>query len=123
MKWQVDDDVVGDNDVLVAAHLFLFAQLSDNKDVTKAPLIVAVIHSLLQFTPSPNSLLFFAKGNTLDEDGLSIVKATAIAETAFVLPCIQKQGDGFPFSHEQVNYFLVFPPHHKWIDIWSPWPH
>ena len=82
--------------------------------------MVAVIHSLSQFTPPPDPLLFFAKGNTLDEDGLSVIKATAIAEMAFVLPCIQKQGDKFPFSHEDAKYFLVFPPCHKWIDIWSP---
>ena len=35
VKWQVDDDVVGDNEVLVATRLFLFARLSDNEDVNK----------------------------------------------------------------------------------------
>ena len=84
---------------------------------------MAVIQSLSQFTPPPDPLLFFAKGDTWDEEGLTVIKSTAIAQTAFVLPCIENQGDEFLFSHEQANYFLVFPPCHKWIDIWSPQPH
>jgi hypothetical protein len=123
VKWQVDDDVAGDNEVLVAARLFLFARLSDNEDANRGPLVVAVIHSLSQFTPPPDQLLFFAKGDTWDEEGLTVIDSTAIAQTAFVLPCIENQGDEFPFSHEQANYFLVFPPRNEWIDIWSPQPH
>ena len=83
-------------------------------------MVVAVIRSLSQFTPPPDPLLFFAKGDTWDDDGLTVIESTAIAQTAFVLPCIKNPGDEFPFSHEKANYFLVFPPHHEWIDIWSP---
>jgi hypothetical protein len=123
VKWLVDDDPQGDNYVLVAAHLLLFARLSENEDDTKAPLIVAVIHSLSEYEPPPDSLLFFAKGDTFDENGIDVIKATTIAEMAFVLPCIEEQGDEFPFSHDDAKYFLVFPPHHKWIDLWSPEQH
>ena len=86
-------------------------------------MVVAVIQSLSQFTPPPDPLLFFAKGNTWEEAGLTVIESPAIAQTAFVLPCIENQGDKFPFSHEQANYFLMFPPHHEWIDIWSPKSH
>jgi hypothetical protein len=123
VKWHVDDDVAGDKEVLVAARLFLFARLSDNEDANIGPLVVAVIHSLSQFTPAPDPLLFFAKGDTWDEEGLTVIESTAIAQTAFVLPCVENTGDEFPFSHEHANYFLVFPPRHEWIDIWSPQTH
>jgi hypothetical protein len=74
----------------------------------------------LQFEPPPDSLLFFAKGDTFEEDVIDVIEATStIAETAFVLPCIEEQGDEFPFSHEDAKYFLVLPPQHTWIDVWS----
>ena len=47
-----------------------------------------------------------------------VIEATAIEETAFVLPCIEQQGDVFPTSQETASYFLVFPPRSEWKDIW-----
>jgi hypothetical protein len=93
--------------------------LSENEDESKMPLIVAVIHLLQHYVPQHDSLLFFAKGDTLDDNGIVIIEATAIAETSFVLPCVENQGDQFPLTHDAATYFLVFPPRHKWIDIWS----
>jgi hypothetical protein len=119
VKWLVDDEEGNDNYVHVAAQLLLFARLSENEDESKMPLIVAVIHSLQHYVPQHDSLLFFAKGDTLDDNGIVIIEATAIAETAFVLPCVENQGDQFPLTHDAATYFLVFPPRHKWIDIWS----
>jgi hypothetical protein len=118
VKWILDDE---DNDeaVHVAARLLLFARLSQNEDESKRSMIVAVIHSLQHYVPPHDSLLFFARGDTLDDNGIVVVEATAIAETAFVLPCVQKQGEPFPLTHDAATYFLVFPPRHTWIDIWS----
>lgn len=124
VKWLVTDDneEEGDDDdqqyVQVAARLLLFARLSENEDDSKPSLIVAVIHSLQHYEPAPDSLLYFAKGDTLDDNGLVVIEATSIAETAFVLPCVKNQGEEFPLSYEAATYFLVFPPRHKWIDIW-----
>jgi hypothetical protein len=119
VKWLVDDEEGNNNYVHVAAQLLLFARLSENEDESKMPLIVAVIHLLQHYVPQHDSLLFFAKGDTLDDNGIVIIEATAIAETAFVLPCVENQGDQFPLTHDAATYFLVFPPRHKWIDIWS----
>lgn len=118
VKWILDDE---DNDeaVHVAARLLLFARLSQNEDESKSSIIVAVIHSLQHYVPPHDSLLFFARGDTLDDNGIVVVEATAIAETAFVLPCVQNQGEPFPLTHDAATYFLVFPPRHTWIDIWS----
>jgi hypothetical protein len=119
VKWlHIDDDDIEKN-IHVVAHLLLFAHLSDNEDESESPKIVAVIHSLQQYHPPQDSLLFFAKGDSLDTNGLDVIEATAIAETAFVLPCIEDQGDDFPFTHDAATYFLVFPPRHQWIDIWQ----
>ena len=123
VKWRntADDDSKDDEEVdyiNIAAHLFLFAKLSDNVDASKLPVIVAVIQSLHLYDPNFDSLLYFAKGDSLDPSGLTVIEATAIQETAFVLPCVKRQGDEFPFAHDAASYFLIFPPRHKWIDIW-----
>ena len=105
VKWLIPDGQIEEY-VLVAACLLLFARLSSNEDDSIPPTIVAVIHSLAQYYPPNDSLLFFA------------IEATAIEETAFVLPCLEQQGDVFPTSQETGNYFLVFPPRSEWKDIW-----
>jgi hypothetical protein len=92
--------------------------LSDNENDSIPPKIVAVIHSLTEYHPPQDPLLFFAKGDSLDKGGLDVVEATAIEETAFVLPCVEEQGDDFPTSHDTANYFIVFPPRSQWKDIW-----
>jgi hypothetical protein len=117
VKWLYQD---GDNEeyVYVAARLLLFARLSNNEDEFKPPKVVAVIHSLTEYHPPHDPLLFFAKGDTLDDGGIDVVEAATIEGTAFVLPCVKQQGDVFPTSHETAEYFLVFPPRSQWADIW-----
>jgi hypothetical protein len=117
VKWLYNDQGTDDY-IHVAARLLLFARLSDNKDEFKPPKIVAVIHSLSKYRPPQDPLLFFAKGDTLDEGGLDVVEAVSIEETAFVLPCVEEPGDEFPTSHQTANYFLVFPPRSQWTSIW-----
>jgi hypothetical protein len=123
VKWRNsgDDDEDEHNYLRVAARLLLFARLSDNEeDSTRPPVIVEVIHSLQHYSPNPDSLLFFAKGDKLDDHGLEVIEASAIDETAFVLPCVEKPEDDFPYTHDAATYFLVFPPRHKWSDtIWQ----
>ena len=122
VKWVIDsndDDDVTEKEILVAVHIFLFARLSKNVHKDIQPVIVAVIHSLSSYEPDKDSLLFFAKGNSLLSSGLDVIKATAIQETAFVLPCIENEDDNFPFKDEGAKYFIVLlPQHNKWIDIW-----
>ena len=117
VKWLHSHDN-GEEEVYVAARILLFGHLSDNENDSIPPKIVAVIHSLIDFHTPQDSLLFFAKGDSLDEGGPDIVDATAIEETAFVLPCVKDQGDDFPTSHDTANYFIVFPPRSEWKNIW-----
>ena len=117
VKWLHSHDN-GEEEVYVAARILLFGRLSDNENDSIPPKIVAVIHSLIDFHTPQDSLLFFAKGDSLDEGGPDIVDATAIEETAFVLPCVKDQGDDFPTSHDTANYFIVFPPRSEWKNIW-----
>jgi hypothetical protein len=115
VKWR---NTAGVDYINIAMCLFLFAKLSDNVDASKLPVIVAMLQSLCLYDPNPDSLLYFAKGDSLDPSGLTVIEVTAIQETAFVLPCVKRQGDEFPFAHDDASYFLIFPPRHKWIDIW-----
>jgi hypothetical protein len=41
-----------------------------------------------------------------------VKEATAITKTAFILPCVENQGDQFPLTHD---FFFK----NEWIDIWS----
>jgi hypothetical protein len=91
----------------------------DKKNDSILPKIVAVIHSLTKYHPPQDPLLFFTKGDFLDEGGLDVVEATAIEETAFVLPCVDEQGEDFPTSHYSANYFIIFPQRSAWKHIWS----
>jgi hypothetical protein len=114
VKWLYQDDGKEEY-VYVAERLLLFARCSNNEDECVPAKIVAVIHSLTaEYYPLQNSLLFFAKGDTLDKDGIDVIEATAIEETAFVLPNVKQQGSDFLTSHETAKYFLVFPPWSKW---------
>ena len=117
VKWLHSHDN-GEEEVYVAARILLFGHLSDNENDSIPPKIVAVIHSLIDFHTPQDSLLFFAKGDSLDKGGPDIVDVTAIEETAFVLPCVKHQGDDFPTSHDTANYFIVFPPCSEWKNIW-----
>jgi hypothetical protein len=99
VKWLLDDSSNDEQYVHVAARLLLFARLSDNEDDSRTPLIVAVIQSLQQYEPPQDSLLFFAKGDTLDEDGFIVIEA-------FVLPCVQNQGDEFPAIDTRCCYIF-----------------
>ena len=119
VKWLYQDEAAGTEEyVHVAARILLFARLSDNCDEFKRPKIVAVIHSLSQYHPPQDPLLFFAKGDTLCDGVIDVVEATCIEGTAFVLPCIEDSGDEFPFDQATAKYFLVFPPRSEWINIW-----
>jgi hypothetical protein len=118
VKWLYEDHDDTEEYVHVAARSSFFARLSENEQIFKPPKIVAVIHSLSKFLPPQDPLLFFAKGDTLDEGGIDVVEASAIEETAFVLPCVQEMGDEFPISHQTSKYFLVFPPRSDWTSIW-----
>jgi hypothetical protein len=117
VKWLYQDDE-GEEDVYVAARLLLFGRLSGNENDSIPPKIVAVIHSLTEYHPPQDSLLFFARGDSLEEGGLDVIEATSIEETAFVLPCVEHQGDEFPTSHDTAKYFIIFPPRSQWKDIW-----
>jgi hypothetical protein len=57
IKWSHSDD--GDNEyTLVAAHLLLFAKLSQHSDDSSTPArVIAVIQSLSQSKPKPGHLL------------------------------------------------------------------
>jgi hypothetical protein len=79
---------------------------------------VAVIHSLTEYDLPNDKLLFFAKGDSLDPNGIDVIEATAIEGTAFVLPCVENMGDDFPTSQETASYFLVFPLRSEWIHNW-----
>ena len=117
VKWLIPDGQIEEY-VLVAACLLLFARLSSNEDDSIPPTIVVVIHSLTEYVPPNDKLLFFAKGDSLDPNGIDVVEATAIEGTAFVLPCVENPGDDFPTSQETASYFLVFPPRSEWIHNW-----
>ena len=56
-------------------------------------------------------------GDTLN-DGICLVDATSIATTAFILPCIEEQGNAFPINLEKATYFVVFPPWCQWMEVW-----
>jgi hypothetical protein len=103
-KWLYQDDDKEEY-VHVAAHFLLFARLSNNEDKLIPAKIVAVIHSLTEYHPPKDSLLFFAKGDTLDKDGIDVIEAISIEETAFVLLCVKEQCEEFPTSHETAKYF------------------
>jgi hypothetical protein len=118
VKWVIQEGMQMEESVLVAARLLLFARLSENENASVPPTIVAVIHSLTDYYPSNDKLLFFAKGDSLDPNGIDVVEATAIEGTAFVLPCVDDPGDDFPTSQKAAKYFLVFPPRSEWIDNW-----
>jgi hypothetical protein len=100
----------------VAAQLLLFAKLSENDDCTIPPKVVAVVQSLSQFDPQPDSLLTFALGDNIDHNPI-VVDVTTIASTAFVLPCVKSPTDEFPVDVEKATYFLVMPPRVEWKNI------
>jgi hypothetical protein len=91
---------------------------SNNEDEFKPTKVVAVIHSLSEYHPPHDPLLFFSKGDTLEKGGIDVVEVAPIEETAFVLPCVQEPGDYFPMKHNMAKYFLVFPPRSEWTNIW-----
>ena len=93
----------------VAARLLLFAKLSDNVDTQIRSKVVAVIQSLSNNFPEPDSLLTFALGDTIDR-APKVVDATTISSTAFVLPCVSSPSDDFPVDIDKATYFLVMPP-------------
>jgi hypothetical protein len=65
------DDVEDATYLPVAAHILLFACLSDNEDSIQPPVIVAVIHSLSSaYDPKPDSLLFLPREINLMRLGL-----------------------------------------------------
>ena len=118
VKWVLDESADNRVTVTVAARLLLLARLSNNEDLSQSPKVVAVIHSLSSYNPAPDLLLFFTTGDSLDDE-ICVVDATSIATTAFVLPCVQEQGDEFPSNLEEATYFVVFPPRSQWMEIWS----
>jgi hypothetical protein len=72
--------------------------------------VIAVVHSLSQMDPDPDSLLTFAFGD-IHTETLDVVDAKDIAETAFVLPCcVEYPDDEFPLQLKDSKYFLVMPP-------------
>jgi hypothetical protein len=118
VKWSYGDEDDSEEFVHVAARLLLFGRLSKNEDDSIPPKIVAVIHSLSEYHPPNDPILFFAKGDVLEEAGIDVVEAVSIQETAFVLPCVKEPGDDFPTTLQTANYFLVFPPRSEWTSIW-----
>jgi hypothetical protein len=100
----------------VAARLLMFAKLSGHNDPATRPRVVAVVQSLSQLNPQPDSLLTFALGDIIDRNPV-LVDVEAIASTTFVLPCVQNPHDQFPVDIDEANYFLVMPPRVDWKNI------
>ena len=71
--------------------------------------VVAVIQSLSNNSPTPDPLLTFALGDTIDHTP-KVVDATTIYSTAFVLPCVSLPSDDFLVDIDKATYFLVMPP-------------
>jgi hypothetical protein len=114
INWCFDGDEVT---YKVAAQILLFATLSAPQNGLMPPnKVIAVVHSLSQMDPDPNSLLTFAFGDVLSET-LDIVDAEDIAETAFILPCAEYPDDEFPLQLKDSKYFLVMPPRSNWKNI------
>jgi hypothetical protein len=100
IKWQPHDGE--ESDYMVAAHLLLFAKVSQHSEnSTTQPRVIAVIYSLSKSKPEKDPILKFAIGNTLDHTPL-VVDADTIASTAFVLPCLE--------DIDNATYFVVIPP-------------
>ena len=95
----------------------MFAKLSQHyEDSTIPPRVVAVIQSLSQCVPQPDSLLKFALGNKINRNPI-VVDVDAIASTVFVLPCVKSPTDQYPVDIEKATYFLVMPPRGNWKNI------
>jgi hypothetical protein len=77
---------------------------------------VAVVQSLSQFNPQPDSLLTFALGDNIDHNPI-VVDVTTIASTAFVLPCIKNPTNHFLVDIKKATYCLVMPPRVEWKNI------
>jgi hypothetical protein len=64
-------------------------------------------------------LLTFAFGDRLSPT-LDVVDAEDIAETVFVLPCIENVDEEFPLQLKDAKYYIVMPPRSEWKNIgWS----
>jgi hypothetical protein len=115
IKWQPHDE--GDSDYTVAAHLLLFAKLSQHSvDSTNPPRVVAVIHSLSKSKAEKNHLFNVSISNTLDRTPL-VFDADTIASTAFVLPCLEDMTNKFPLDIDNATYFVVINPQSDWKHI------
>jgi hypothetical protein len=114
INWRFDGDEVM---YKVAARILLFAKLSVPQNGLMPPnKVIAVVHSLSQMDPDPDSLLTFAFCDILSET-LDAVDAEDIAETAFVLPCVEHPYDEFPLQLKDSKYFLVMSPRSNWKNI------
>jgi hypothetical protein len=123
IRWvpHVIPDMASENDIVassytVAARLLLFAKLSNNVDTEIRSKVVAVIQSLSNNSPKPDSLLTFALGDTIDR-APKVIDATTISSTAFVLPCVSSPSNDFPVDIDKATYFLVMPPQVEWKDF------
>jgi hypothetical protein len=113
IRWSNNAD---ESEHTVAARLLMFATLSGHDEPATPPRVVAVVQSLLQLKPPPDSLLTFAQGDKIDRDPV-VVDVEAIASTAFVLPCVESPHDDFPTDIDKVTYFLEMPPRGDWKNI------
>jgi hypothetical protein len=113
IQWRFENDT---ETCKVAGRILMFAKLSLPLDKLLPPKVIAVVHSLSQMDPDRDSLLSFAYGDKLSES-LDVVDAENIAETAFVLPCVENVNDEFPRQLRDATYYIVMPPRSEWKNI------
>jgi hypothetical protein len=114
INWHFDGDEVTYKG---AARILLFVKLSAPQNGLMPPnKVIAVVHPLYQMDPDPDSLLTFAFGDVLSET-LDVMDAQDIAETAFILPCVEHPDDEFPLQLKDSKYFLIMPPRSNWKNI------
>ena len=117
VEWVEEDESGSEHIRHVAARLLMFAKLSLNLvDGFAPPKVVAVIQSLRDYEPDPDSLLTFAAGDEILPD-IEVVDADTIYSTAFVLPCNKHPNDPFPLDINDATYFIVMPPRTEWKNI------
>jgi hypothetical protein len=57
------------------------------------------------------------RGDQIRQGELDVVDAEYIAETAFVLPCIENVKNKFPLQMKDAKYYHIMPPRSEWKNI------
>jgi hypothetical protein len=119
VNYELDDG----GDVDVAAKVLLWAAFVDSnarKDKEQPVRLYTAIHSLNEYEPNDDDILFFCKTDVLAPD-IDVVPFESVATTAYVLPINRKRTDAFPKCFDDASAFCVFPPRSEWNNI--GWDH